>query len=229
MTFKFTRGAIKLNLGKLEHFNKSYRDALLGSPVPELADEEARLVDSHLVQPMLRQLGSITSGSAPSDADKLPQAWQGDLQLVPALASSDDPAQAAYIRNILASRQGGYQSPGSLIQQHPYLFWRVPASLYKASLRAGPAPDERILDALQAALESPRCWDGQGGEVMSRIRDGLQGQAIDQVVLHDTLRLVAAGGQGVVSQSSPNMFKLLGGDEWRHRLDAVRAAMRDTS
>lgn len=223
MTFKFTRGGIKLNLEKLEYFHNKYRDALLADPIPELAEQEARLIDHHLVQPMLRQLEAITTGSG-KDASELPQGWEGPLQLVPAL-TSDESTKTAYLQNVLASRQGGYQSPSSLIQQHPYLFWRVPLQRYEASISTAPSPDQRILDALDRAIDDETVWHGDGVQVMKCILDTLQGEGIDQVVVHNALRLVGAGGQDVVSQSSSRMFMLLGRDEWRHRLDALRSLM----
>ncbi|OAQ79048.1 glutamyl-tRNA synthetase [Purpureocillium lilacinum] len=223
LTFKFTRGGIKLNLEKLEYFHNKYRDALLADPIPELAEQEARLIDHHLVQPMLRQLEAITTGSG-KDASELPQGWEGPLQLVPAL-TSDESTKTAYLQKVLASRQGGYQSPSSLIQQHPYLFWRVPLQRYEASISTAPSPDQRILDALDRAIDDETVWHGDGVQVMKCILDTLQGEGIDQVVVHNALRLVGAGGQDVVSQSSSRMFMLLGRDEWRHRLDALRSLM----
>ncbi|POR33011.1 Putative glutamate--tRNA ligase, mitochondrial [Tolypocladium paradoxum] len=223
LTFKFTRGGIKLNLGKLEHFHNKYRDALLRNHIPALAEKEAKLIDHHLTQPMLRQLEAITSGSS-IESDKRPKAWQTDLELVPALQANE--TEAKYVYNIFASRQGGFQSPSALIQQHPYLFWRVPVSLYHSSLAAS-APDERILDALDQAIERQDYWDNQGVKVMDFIRDKLHNEDIDQVVVHNVLRLVGAGGQDVASQSSSRMFMLLGRDEWRHRLDVVKALLRE--
>lgn len=228
LTFKFTRGAIKLNLGKLEYFDKNYRDALLRSPVSELTDDEAKLVDRNLVQPTLRQVESMTAGSTPSAADTLPHVWRDRLELVPALASSDGLVRAAYVRRILAARHGAYQSPATLIQQHPYLFWRVPASLYKQTLSALTPPDQRILAALQDAIDSEASWHGPCAEAMNLIRDRLQGHDISQVVLHKALRLIGAGGPDVVSPSSAIMFMLLGRQEWQHRLHLVRAAMANT-
>ncbi|KAJ6439924.1 NmrA-like family protein [Purpureocillium lavendulum] len=200
LTFKFTRGGIKLNLEKLEYFHNKYRDALLAHPIPELADREAALIDTHLVQPMLRQLEDITKGcGTQQDSVVLSPGWEADLQLVPAL-TSDGPTKTAYLQRILASRQGGYQSPSSLIRQHPYLFWRVPAKQYKASLSATPPPDRRILDALDLVIGNgdEKAWRGDGVQVVRSILDTLQGEHIDQVVVHNALRLVGAGGEHIV-------------------------------
>ena len=223
LTFKFTRGGIKLNMAKLEHFHNKYRDALLANPIPALAEKEAKLIDHHLIQPMLRQLEAITSGGS-VDSETLPKGWQTNLELVRALQASE--TRAKHVFNIFASRQGGFQSPSSLIEQHPYLFWRVPVSLYQSSLAAA-APDERILDALDRAIEQKDCWDGQGVKVMEFIRLSLLDEDIDQVKVHNALRLVGAGGQDVISQSSSRMFMLLGRDEWRYRLDVVTALLRE--
>ena len=224
MTFKFTRGGIKLNLAKLEYFHSKYRDALLGDHIPALAEKEAKLIDHHITQPMLQELETITSGDS-LDSDLLPKAWQTKLELVPALQESETRAQ--YVYNICASRQGGFQSPSSLIQQHPYLFWRVPVGLYQSSLAAA-APPERILNALERAIEREDCWDGQGIKVMENILTSLQTEDFDQVAMHNALRLVGAGGQDAVSQSSSRMFMLLGRDEWRHRLNVVKGLLSES-
>ncbi|UNI17259.1 Glutamate--tRNA ligase [Purpureocillium takamizusanense] len=222
LTFKFTRGGIELNLEKLEHFHKWYRDALLADPIPELSDKETKLIDQYLVQPMLRYLEAVTNG-ADRNPNDLPQDWEVPLLLIPAL-TSDAPTKASHLRLVLASRQGGYQSPRTLIQQHPYIFWRVPVQRYETSLSAASSPpDQRILNALDRAIEEESLWRGDGTPVVMAILDTLQGEGIDQVITHNTLRLVGAGGQDVVSQSSASMFMLLGRDEWRHRLDVVRS------
>ncbi|ODA77107.1 hypothetical protein RJ55_07625 [Drechmeria coniospora] len=223
LTFKFTRGGIKLNPGKLEHFQTKYRDALLGNRIPELAEQEAILIERNLTRPMLHELQSITSGNDIGPG-KLPKAWQTSLELVPALRS--DETRASYVHSILTNSQGGFQSTGSLIRQHPYLFWRVPVSLYESSLAVF-RPDPRVLDALDQALDQVDCWDSLGAvKVMEFIQETVHGENIDPVLVHKVLRLVGAGGQDVVSQSSSRMFLLLGRGEWRHRLDVVKDSIK---
>ncbi|KAK5994578.1 Glutamate--tRNA ligase [Cladobotryum mycophilum] len=205
LTFKFTRGGIKLNFGKLDHFNAKYSDALLWKPIAELADKEAELIDRHLTRPMLREVETVTNDSLvyPELAAK---SWRFPLELVPAL--TDHANEALYI------------------YKHPYLFWRVPVDMYRASLESF-KPDERILDALDEAISQESDWDGDGSKVMDALRSKLEPQGVDQLTLHNVLRLIGAGAQDVSSQSSSRMFMLLGREEWKHRLSVVRGILGD--
>ncbi|KJZ76231.1 hypothetical protein HIM_04313 [Hirsutella minnesotensis 3608] len=222
MTYKFTTGGIKLNFPKLDYFQSKYRDTILGNPIPELAEREAHLILHHLTLPLLREIDTLTNRGDPPNT-QLPERWQTPLDLVPALRSDD--TRKDYITRIFAVTQGNFQSLEGLVKQHPYLFWRVPTALYTLSVAAAAtAPDAAILDALEQTIEQPYVWDGQGSRAMEYLRDALQGSAIDPVAFHNTLRLVATGAQDLASQTSARMFAILGRDEWRHRLAALRAA-----
>lgn len=223
MTFKFTRGGIKLNLSKLEYFNNKYRDAMLWKPVAALADQEAKLIDHHLTQPVLREIEAITNGSVES-AELTSKGWRLPLELVPAL--TDATHKAPYVFKAIVAKQGGFQAPSDLISQHPYLFWRVPLAVYKTSL-AKERPEQKVLDALKDAISQESLWDGDCTQVMQAIQSKVEPQGIDQLTTHNILRLVAAGGQDVVSQSSSRMFALLGREEWAHRLDVVKGLLQD--
>ncbi|KAL7935614.1 hypothetical protein V8C35DRAFT_258866 [Trichoderma chlorosporum] len=223
LTFKFTRGGIKLNLSKLEYFNSRYRDAMLWKPVPELADQEAELIDQHLTQPTLMEIEAITSGCLGS-VELRSKGWQLPPELVPTL---NDPAKKGeYVYKAIVSKQGGFQSPSDLVSQHPYLFWRVPSSVYKTSL-AKARPEEKVLDALEEAISQESFWDGDCSQVMQAIQSKVEPQGVDQLTVHNVLRVIAAGGQDVVSQSSSRMFALLGRGEWAHRLDVVKGLLKD--
>ncbi|KAL7787198.1 hypothetical protein V8C43DRAFT_316928 [Trichoderma afarasin] len=223
LTFKFTRGGIKLNLSKLEYFNNRYRDAMLWNPVPALADQEAKLIDQHLTQPILNEVEAITNGSIES-AELTARAWHLPLELVPAL--TDPTKNGQYVYKAIVSKQGGFQSPRDLISQHPYLFWRVPLDVYKTSLvKARPEP--KVLDALEEAISQESSWEGDCSKVMQAIQSKVEPQGVDQLTIHNVLRVVAAGGQDVVSQSSSRMFALLGRDEWAHRLNVVKELLNE--
>ncbi|PTB65221.1 hypothetical protein BBK36DRAFT_1122061 [Trichoderma citrinoviride] len=223
LTFKFTRGGIKLNLSKLEYFNNRYRDAMLWKPIAALADQEAKLIDHHLTQPVLREIEAIANGSVES-AELTSKGWRLPLELVPTLT---DPTQKApYVYKAIVAKQGGFQAPSDLISQHPYLFWRVPLAVYKASL-SKEKPDQKVLDALEDAISQESLWDGDCRHVMQAVQEKVEPQGVDQLTTHNVLRLVAAGGQDVVSQSSSRMFALLGRDEWAHRLDVVKGLLND--
>ncbi|TWU72345.1 Glutamate--tRNA ligase mitochondrial [Metarhizium rileyi] len=216
LTFKFTRGGIKLNMEKLDHFNSKYRDAILYDPVPQLSQEENSLIGEYITRPILQQVESVTKKDAASEA--LPEAWQSTLTLVPALANEQ--TKAAHVHNLFATKKGGFLSAETLMRQHPYLLWRVPEDLYRRSL-ASYHPDRRVLVALNSALENDNLWPTDGTEVMDTIRTMLEPDGVDNIAVHNTLRLVGAGGHDVVSQSSSRMLMLLGRDEWRFRLDTV--------
>lgn len=216
LTFKFTRGGIRLNPEKLEYFQGKYRDALLWKPVDGLEESEAKLIDQHLTQPLLRDIDSMTNGT---DTEVPSSTWQRPLTPTPTMAS-DDETRARYIRKVFTSKPGDFPSHTSLISEHPYLFWRVPSLLYKASL-ANFTPDQRVLDALEEAIAAEELWAGSdGSKVMQAISSGLTD--VGAVTLHNTLRLVAVGSESVDSMNSGRMLALLGREEWKHRLDAVK-------
>ncbi|GAB0131823.1 hypothetical protein EsDP_00000281 [Epichloe bromicola] len=225
LTFKFTRGGIKLNIEKLDHFHAKYRDALLWDPIPELSEREARLIDGHVIQPTLQEIDLVTRGESPN-VRLLPELWRGDLVPIPAM--SDRRTAARHIYSVVASKRAGFLSIDSLLRQHPYLLWRVPESLYTHSL-ASYKPDQRIIKALDEALENPVLWNSQGVEVMDAIWASLHGQDIDDSTVYTTLRLIGAGGHDVVSQSSSRIFMILGRDEWRIRTDTVKKLLREAS
>ncbi|KAM6477704.1 hypothetical protein HDV62DRAFT_203417 [Trichoderma sp. SZMC 28011] len=223
LTFKFTRGGIKLNLSKLEYFNNRYRDAMLWKPVPALADQEAKLIDQHLTQPILSEIEAITNGNIES-AELTARAWHLPLELVPTL--TDPSKKGQYVYKALVSKQGGFQSPSDLISQHPYLFWRVPLDVYKTSLSKA-KPEPKVLDALEEAISQESFWNGDCSQVMQAIQSKVEPQGVDQLTIHNVLRVIAAGGQDVVSQSSSRMFALLGRDEWAHRLNVVKELLSE--
>lgn len=173
---------------------------------------------------MLQEIESAAKGEKSSEL--LPESWRGKLNLVPALANEE--TKAMYVHNIIATKRGDFLSAKALIQQHPYLLWRVPETAYKQSL-ASYNPDGRVLLALGAAIEDEKLWPAQGNEVMDAIWTSLQDHGIDKLVVYDTLRLVGAGCHDVVSQSSSRMFMLLGREEWRFRLGRVKSIMNTVS
>lgn len=223
LTFKFTRGGIKLNLAKLEHFNSRYRDAMLWKPIPALADQEAKLIDQHLTQPVIKEIEKVTNGDV-ENAELTAREWRLPLELVPTLSDAEKKAQ--YVYNTLVSKQGGFQSPSQLVSQHPYLFWRVPLDVYKMSLTKA-RPEQKVIDALNDVISQDGLWNSDCTEVMQAIQSKVEPQGVDQLTVHNVLRVVAAGGQDVVSQSSSRMFMLLGRKEWAHRLDVVIQLLND--
>lgn len=190
---------------------------MLWKPIPALADQEAKLVDEHLTQPVLKEIEKTTNGDI-ENVELTAREWRLPLELVPTL--SDAEKKAPYVYNALVSKQGGFQSPSHLVSQHPYLFWRVPLNVYKASLTKAP-PEQKVIDALKDAISQEDLWSGDCTQVMQAIQSKVEPQGVDQLTVHNVLRVVAAGGQDVVSQSSSRMFMLLGRKEWAYRLEVI--------
>ncbi|OAA36339.1 glutamyl-tRNA synthetase [Beauveria brongniartii RCEF 3172] len=220
LTFKFTRGGIKLNVEKLHHFNAKYRDLLLRQPLASLPAHEAALLRTHLLAPTLAAVRAATGrGVSAWPSASLP------LDLVPQLTAGindNDDTRVAYIHAVLGSRDGGFHDASDVVEQHPYLFWRPPQAVYRASAAATP-PDARILAALEQVLAQEDVWRGDDGQrVVQALRGILDPQGVEALTMHNVLRLVGAGGQDVVSQSSGRMLATLGRDEWQHRLQCVQ-------
>ncbi|OAA57255.1 glutamyl-tRNA synthetase [Cordyceps fumosorosea ARSEF 2679] len=218
LTFKFTRGGIKLNVEKLDHFNGRYRDLLLREPLASLPPREAALMRTHLLSPTLAAVSTAATTGVPS----WPRAPLPLERVPPLLRDAPD----AYVHAVLASRDGGFRDAADVVRQHPYLFFRPPADVYRASVAATP-PDARVLDALRGVLEredeDDGIWGGRNGQrSVEALRTVLDRQGVDPLTMHNVLRLVGAGGQDVVSQSSGRMLATLGRDEWRHRLRCVQ-------
>lgn len=196
---------------------------MLWKPIPALADQESKLIDEHLTQPVLKQVEMMTNGDV-ENAELTARGWRLPLELFPTL--SDAEKKAPYVYNALVSKQGGFQSPSHLVSQHPYLFWRVPLNVYKASLTKA-RPEQKVIDALRDAISLEGLWTGDCTQVMQAVQSKVEPQGVDQLTVHNVLRVVAAGGQDVVSQSSSRMFMLLGRKEWAYRLEVVMRLLND--
>ncbi|KAF4512097.1 hypothetical protein G6O67_001279 [Ophiocordyceps sinensis] len=206
LTFKFTTGGIKMNF--------------------DLAEQEAQLLDRHLVQPLLLRLEAITTGGSVETQD-LQKPWQTSLELVPALKS--DGSRDFYARSIFTHTRGGrFKCPNTLIEGYPFLFWRVPTCLYKSSIAAS-NPSSEVLDALDGAIERAECWDDQGANVVAFLNDALRDRNVPPVVMHNVLRLVATGAWDAVTPNSSKMFALLGRDEWRCRIHVLKDVLGEAS
>lgn len=176
----------------------------------------------HLIQPTLDAIHSATETGTPAwpDAD-------APLTLIDQL--SDASKATSYIHNVLYNRDGGFQDAKTLISQHPYLFWRVPDSVYRASVVAvQDTPDTRVLDALDKVVADDIYWspDAEKNPVAA-IREIVEPQGVETLTVHNVLRLVGAGGVDVVSQSSGRMISLLGRAEWQQRSGSVQKILKE--
>ncbi|KAG6011766.1 hypothetical protein E4U43_008130 [Claviceps pusilla] len=224
LSFKFTRGGIKLNVDKLDYFQVKYRDALLRDSHPSafVKYEKDNIIRDYVTEPVLQEIAALTRGKS-QKVDLLPEYWRHDLIPISAMSDLDMRAQH-YIFDIVATERGGYLTMESLLQKHPYLVWQVPERLYRHSLSSY-KPDQRAMHALEEVLEKPHLWGDNKQDaqpVMDAIWAALDGQGVDKLAVYNTLRLIGAGGHDVVSQSSTRMFTILGREEWRRRTDTVK-------
>ncbi|KAG5927778.1 hypothetical protein E4U42_001784 [Claviceps africana] len=235
LTFRFTRGGIKLNVEKLNHFQTKYLDSLLWDTEPAALEkiEKDRIICDFITEPVIKEIKLLKKGKSPN-MDLLPEEWRHDFTLVPIMSALDMRSQE-YIFDIVTER-GGYVSTETLLQQHPYLVWQVPETLHRRSL-ASYKPDERVMHALEEVLEKPDLWgnrradglpimDATGRDDAQPVMDAIwaivEGQDVEKLAVYDTLRLIGAGRHDVVSLSSTQMFTILGREEWRRRTDAVK-------
>ncbi|KAG5930990.1 hypothetical protein E4U53_002009 [Claviceps sorghi] len=243
LTFKFTRGGIKLNTNKIDYFQTKYLDSLLWDSDPPALEkiEKDRIIREFVAEPVFEEIKLLMKGKS-ENIDLMPEAWRHDLTLIPVMSDLDMRAQE-YIFDIVGAERSGYLNQEALLQQHPYLVWQVPEELYRRSL-ASYKPDQRVIHALDEVLEKPELWGKErdihapdevlekpelwGKErddaqpVMDALWSTLTPQGVDKLAVYNTLRLIGAGAHDVVSQSSTRMFTILGRDEWRRRTDAVK-------
>ncbi|KPM34723.1 hypothetical protein AK830_g11848 [Neonectria ditissima] len=218
LTFKFTRGGIKLNPQKLDHFQWEYRNLLFKTPLERRTPLEQALIRDNLVSPLISEIQAITND--PTSPPIVPRGtslpWSEPLTLVPALLSSAPATAQAYVLDILARETTRYRSAADVARLLPYFFWRPPPSVYRAALAA--APIRRVLfDAIDKAVHESSAW----AEALDRILEDVP--ADDAPAIHSLLRLVAIGSFDAVGKTSRILFEVLGQEEWRVRTALVRS------
>lgn len=118
------------------------------------------------------------------------------------------------------------QDPSTLLETHPYLFFEVPVETYTASIQKDTEGlDMRVIDALEEVVAADEYWKAEKLTPMHGLKERLESQGVSMVTVHNMVRLVGAGGQDVVSQSSGKMFDILGRESWKTRLTSVRQAL----
>lgn len=223
LTFKFTKGGIKLNPRKLHFFQSEYRRAMTAAPIAALEEKETQLINECVVQPALSEFQAITNGAGEAPD----QPWQQPSpEPIPALAAADQ-RSLDHLRTVMmsftVSRDGALATPASQLRQHPYLFWRPPASLYRASL-AKARPSERVLEHLDAVLSELEPAIDIGALTSQPWNDGEPG---DAATMHTTIRLLVAGTLDSPTVATRLLAEFLGKEEWKHRLDVVRRLLRE--
>lgn len=118
------------------------------------------------------------------------------------------------------------QDPSTLVETHPYLFFELPVETYHASIKKdAESLDIRVVDALEEVVAADEYWKDEKLSPMHGLKERLDSQGVSMVTVHNMVRLVGAGGQDVVSQSSGKMFDILGREAWKTRLANVRQAL----
>ncbi|KAH6893399.1 hypothetical protein B0T10DRAFT_437294 [Thelonectria olida] len=216
LTFKFTRGGIKLNPQKLDHFQWEYRNLLFKTD--SHTPLEQALIRDNLLIPLITEIHSITADATstilPSGA-ALP--WVQPLTLVPAMLSS--PAeQQAYALQVISHDTTRYQSVADLARVLPYFFWRPPPIAYRGALASKPI-SRALFDVVDKTIHESSDWTC----AMDRLLEAIPAE--DGPEVHSILRLVAIGSSEASGKASRIMFNILGQQEWQARTSIVRGLL----
>ncbi|RGP80237.1 glutamyl-trna synthetase [Fusarium longipes] len=220
LTYKFTRGGIKLNPQKLDFFQHEYRNLLFKTPLSDHTPREQDIIKNNLLKPLINKVHEITSQSEESIDTYVPiqprgtsLEWPAPLTLVPALLSSES-SQQTYAFQTLAQETSRYASVDDVPRLLPYLFWRPPVAIYRAAL-ATETPRRDLIELVLDTVNSIDSWETALDHLLRRVPSD---QAPD---LHSLLRLVAIGSSQAAGKASRILFSVLGQDEWRVRATQV--------
>ncbi|GKU03747.1 glutamyl-trna synthetase [Fusarium langsethiae] len=226
LTYKFTRGGIKLNPQKLDFFQHEYRNLLFKTPLSDHTPREQALVRDNLLRPLINKVNEITSSSKESNGNYVPIQprgtsfkWPGPLTPVPAMLSSES-SQQSYAFQTLAQETSRYASADDIPRLLPYLFWRPPIAIYRAAL-ATETPRRALINLVHDAVNSADGWELALERLLERVPAD---QAPD---LHSVLRMIAIGSPQAVAKASRILFSILGQDEWRVRANQVRDLLHE--
>ncbi|RTE70074.1 hypothetical protein BHE90_015535 [Fusarium euwallaceae] len=221
LTFKFTRGGIKLNPQKLDFFQYEYRNLLFKTPLSEQTPREQALVRENLLKPLVDEVLAITASSASDAVGYMPiqprgtsLIWPAPLSPVPAMLSEE--SQQPYAFEVLSHEATRYGAATEIARQLPYFFWRPPPAIYRAALASDPIRHDLlhlVYDTVNGSLDA---WELVLDHLLERVPSE---QAPD---LHAILRLIAIGSPHAVGKTSRILFSVLGQDEWRFRTAVVR-------
>ncbi|KAH7140738.1 hypothetical protein EDB81DRAFT_63524 [Dactylonectria macrodidyma] len=219
LTFKFTRGGIKLNPQKLDHFQWEYRNLVLKTPPEHHTPLEQSLIRANLLDPLISEVQSITNN--PDAYPIIPRGtsvpWPHPLTLVPTMLSSG-PSKHAYALDILTHETTRYRSAADIARILPYFFWRPPPTSYRAALAAAPIRRD-LFDAIDKTVRESHSWD----TTLDQLLEGIP--ADDATAIHSLLRLVAIGSPDAAGKTSRILLAVLGQEEWRIRTSLVRSLL----
>ncbi|CAJ0550677.1 Ff.00g106070.m01.CDS01 [Fusarium sp. VM40] len=222
LTYKFTRGGIKLNPGKLDFFRHQYRNLIFNTPAAEQTPTEQAFIRDGLLDPLIDQVHAITASSQSDASDYEPIRpqrttldWPQPLDLVPAMKLSRS-SQQSYVYQILLHETSRYLSVREIARRLPYFFWRPPASIYRAAL-ATAIPPKELIEFIHNTVDMMNDWE----VALDRLVDCVpEDQRLD---LHSTIRLIAIGSPNAYGKASRILFNILGQEEWQARTTLVRS------
>uniref|UniRef100_A0A0D2Y5G0 Glutamyl/glutaminyl-tRNA synthetase class Ib catalytic domain-containing protein n=1 Tax=Fusarium oxysporum (strain Fo5176) TaxID=660025 RepID=A0A0D2Y5G0_FUSOF len=223
LTYKFTRGGIKLNPTKLDFFQHEYRNLLTKTPTADHTSREQELIRDYLVTPLVNEVHAITTSSQsisddykPIQPTGTPLDWPAPLSPVPAMLSSE--SSQSYTSKIIFQETVRYASVANLARLLPYFFWRPPPDIYRAAI-VSETPRLDLVELVNKTVQGNDDWE----TVVDRLFESIPSdQAPD---LHAILRLIAIGDSQAVSKSSRILFDVLGQDEWRFRANLVASLL----
>lgn len=234
LSFKFTKGSIKLNMSKLDHFESNYRKAIMLSPStssPSLSEAEIQVIHDAVLRPTIHDFKAFTSGSPPQGLTFVDKAWNQSKQPIPAMATSDESSIRSRLWDVYwflvtTTSSTSHEAMRDLLLKHPYLFWRPPVDLYKESIIQAQRGGVDLDAILRIFEENDFQWsDGVRGA--SNVHEVLVAKATPEVrkSLYDAHRLIIAGQSNISSPSVDWLSRLLGKDETLHRLGVVRGLL----
>jgi glutamyl-tRNA synthetase len=214
LTFKFTRGGIKLNPQKLDHFQFEYRNLLL-QKTEKRTPLEQDLIRDNLLIPLIAEIHSITTDASSTilpGGTAIP--WAQPLTLVPAMLSS--PAeQQTYTLQVVSSEATRYKSVAHLARRLPYFFWRPPPIAYRGALASKPV-SRALFDIIDKTIHESPDWNCALDRLLETILPG------DHPEFHSLLRLIVVGSPEAWAKTSRVLFSILGQQEWQARTSIVR-------
>ncbi|CAM1510008.1 Fc.00g003430.m01.CDS01 [Cosmosporella sp. VM-42] len=215
LTFKFTRGGIKLNPEKLQFFQNEYISALFSTKPSE---SESDAIKKHLVAPLIDEVLTITkSPTLPLiQPPKATIPWPHPLELIPAMQTNE----IEYTQNVLFKSLTKFDSSREVARMLPYLFWRPPLAVYRGSL-AQYRPDRALFNIIDNAISNTSPEDFEAAE--NKIFGKLNGQ--EKSAAHDLIRLILVGDPEASSRSTKVMVDVLGQKECQHRISVVRGLL----
>ncbi|KAI6784746.1 glutamyl-tRNA synthetase [Emericellopsis cladophorae] len=226
LSYKFTKGGIKINQERLINFDSSYFYSILPNPTPE----EQQIFLQNIQIPILKAVQSLDSNSLPSFAERAGRAWDGPKERTHFLAQ-DDAKVISHLLRTLHSRLKNRGDAQRLVLDHPHYFWRPPVALLTESLAAHPVP-EALLSAIEKVCQQPEFWVDPltpkaatpSSTVSKAVAEIMDGDGA-KFTAYKEQRTLATGNPDRASHSSEELFQALGRHEWLHRVKSVRDTM----